>query len=113
MAETSYTPALVWAVILAAGLGTFALRASLVVLFRGVETVPPRIERALGYVPPAVLTALVVPAVVVVDGSVALAPGNERLLAAALAALVAWRTERVLPTLGVGMAAFWALRFLA
>lgn len=104
--------ALVWLVIVAAGVGTFALRASFVVLFRRVEAVPPRVEGALRYVPPAVLTALVVPAVVVVDGSIAVTPGNERLLAAAVAALVAWRTERVLPTLGVGMAALWGLRFL-
>lgn len=48
-----------------------------------------------------VFTVLVVPAVVVIDGSIAVSPGNERLLAAALA------------TLGVGMAAFWGLRFLA
>lgn len=112
MAETSISPALVWLVIVAAAVGTLALRASFVVLFRRVETVPPRVEQALGYVPPAVLTALVVPAVVVVDGSIAVSPGNERLIAAALATLVAWRTERVLPTLAVGMAAFWGLRFL-
>ncbi|QLG61772.1 hypothetical protein [Halorarum salinum] len=30
-----------------------------------------------------------------------------------MATLVAWRTERVLPTPSVGMAVLWGLRFLA
>jgi branched-subunit amino acid transport protein len=70
--------------------------------------VPPRLERALRYVPAAVLAALVVPAVVAADGSPTLL-GNDRLLAGAAAALVAWRTESVLATIVVGMVALVAL----
>jgi branched-subunit amino acid transport protein len=36
--------------------------------------------------------------------------GNTRLVAGALAALVAWRTKNVLLTIGVGMAALWILQ---
>jgi len=39
-------------------------------------------------------------------------PGNDRVLAAGLAALVAWRTENILATIAVGLAALVALQTL-
>jgi branched-subunit amino acid transport protein len=98
----------VWLAIVVAGLGTFLLRASFLFLFERVGGVPPRLERALRYVPAAVLAALVVPAVVAADGSPTVL-GNDRLIAGAVAALVAWRTESVLATIVVGMVALVAL----
>ncbi|MFB6204929.1 MAG: AzlD domain-containing protein [Haloglomus sp.] len=98
----------VWLVILAAGVGTFLFRASFLFLFERFGGVPPRLERALRYVPAAVLAALVVPALVAPDGTPVLL-GNDRLLAGALAALVAWRTESVLATIAVGLVALTAL----
>jgi branched-subunit amino acid transport protein len=98
----------VWLAIVAAGVGTFLLRASFLFLFERVGGVPPRLERALRYVPAAVLAALVVPAVVAADGSPTVL-GNDRLIAGAVAALVAWRTESVLATIVVGMVALVAL----
>lgn len=99
---------LVWLAIVAGGVGTFLWRASFLFLFERVGGVPPRLERALRYVPAAVLAALVVPALVAADGTPTLL-GNDRLLAGALAALVAWRTESVLATMVVGMGALVAL----
>jgi branched-subunit amino acid transport protein len=99
---------LVWAVIVAAGVGTFLLRASFLLLFERMGGIPPRLVRALGYVPAAVLAALVVPALVAPGGD-ATVVGNNRLLAGAVAALVAWRTENVLATIVVGMVALVAL----
>ncbi|UPV98867.1 AzlD domain-containing protein [Halorussus gelatinilyticus] len=108
---TDYGSVTLWLVILAAGVGTFLIRFSFIGLFGLLDDVPAVVERALRFVPAAVLAALVAPQLVVVDGSVALSPANPRLLAGALAALVAWRTEDVLATLVAGMAGLWLLTF--
>ena len=102
----------VWAVIALVGVGTFLIRFSFFVLFEYFETVPEGVERALRFVPAAVLAALAAPAVVVVDGTPAVSPGNERLLAAGLAVVVAWRTESVLATIAAGMVALLGLGFV-
>lgn len=98
----------VWPAIVLAGLGTYALRASFLFLFERLGDVPARVETALGMVPAAVLAALVVPAVVAPDGTVSVAT-NGRLLAASVAALVAWYTESVLATIVVGLVALVAI----
>lgn len=100
----------VWLAILAIGAGTFLIRFSFIYLFEYLSEVPEDLERALRFVPPAVLAALVVPAVVVIDGSTALSPGNDRLVAATVAAVVAWRTEDILATIAVGLVALVALQ---
>ncbi|HEY6100463.1 MAG TPA: AzlD domain-containing protein [Anaeromyxobacter sp.] len=89
-----------------AGLLTFATRLSFVLLFAHV-TVPPLLVHALRFVPPAVLSAIVASEIFVHDGAPDLSPGNLRLLAGAVAALVAWRTRNVFLTIGVGMAVLW------
>ena len=93
---------LIWAIILAIGVGTFALRFSFLGLSAYVSEIPPGLERALRYVPAAVIAAIVLPAIVVVDGSVSVV-GNDRVLAGAVAAVVAWRTEDILATIVVGI----------
>jgi len=98
-----------WLPVLAvAGLVTFAIRLSFIALLGRVE-VPPLLTRALRFVPAAVLSAIIVPELVVRDGAPDLRLGNPRLLAGLLAALVAWRTRSVLTTIAAGMAALWAL----
>jgi branched-subunit amino acid transport protein len=98
-----------WLAILGAGAVTFALRLSLIALLGRVE-VPPYLERALRYVPAAVLAAVVMPLLFYQDGALDVSVGNERLLAGLIAALIAWRTRNVLLVLGGGMAALWALQ---
>lgn len=98
-----------WLAMLGAGAVTFALRLSLIALLERVE-VPPFLERALRYVPAAVLTAVVIPLLFFQDGALEASLGNERLLAGLIAALIAWRTRNVLLVLGGGMAALWALQ---
>lgn len=108
---TSYADPVLWGVIVAVGVLTFAIRLSFIALFGYLDEVPDLAERALRYVPPAVLAALVVPALVVIQpeaGSLAL----DRLLAGTLAGAVAWRTENVFATMGVGMGVLWVMRFL-
>ena len=101
--------AVVWAIIVAMGIGTFALRFSFIGLSGYVEDVPPWLERALRFVPAAVIAAIVFPALVLVDGSVTVA-GNDRLLAGAVAAAVAWRTEDILATIVAGMGALLVIQ---
>jgi branched-subunit amino acid transport protein len=71
---------------------------------------PPLAEQALRYAPAAALAAILAPALLLVDGRLALVPGNHRLLAALLAALVMWRTRSILWTILAGIGVFSALR---
>ena len=93
----------------AAGLLTFATRLSFIALLGRVET-PPLLARALRFVPPAVLSAIILPELIVRDGAVDLAPGNPRLVAGAVAAAIAWWTRSVPLTILVGMASLWLLQ---
>ena len=94
----------VWVVILVVAAGTFGFRFSFIYLVERVDEIPTLAERALRYVAPAVLAALVAPSVLVVDGSIAVL-GNDRLLAGLVGATVAWRTESILWTMAVGVGA--------
>jgi branched-subunit amino acid transport protein len=102
----------IWAVIVAIGVATFAFRFSFIHLFGHVEAVPPRVEAALRYVPPAVLAALAVPAVLQFEPTLVATLADGRLPAGLVAAAVAWRTESVGATVAVGMVTLWAIRFL-
>ncbi len=113
MAAGHLDDGIVWLVILAASAGTFAIRLSFIALFGRVDEIPTSVERALTFVPAAVLAAIVAPRLVYLDGALALDPGNERLVAGALAAVAGWRTESLIWTLTVGMTALWTLEWLA
>lgn len=104
---------LVWLVVVAASAGTFAIRLSFIALFGRLNEIPSGVERALRFVPAAVLTAIVAPRLAYLDGTLALGLGNERLLAGLLATVVAWRTESMLWTIVAGMGALWTLEWLA
>lgn len=93
----------------AAGLLTFLTRLSFVAVL-GQAAVPRILVRALRFVPPAVLSAIVANEVLVRGGAVDLSLGNLRLLAAAIAAGAALLTRNVLLTIGAGMAALWTLQ---
>lgn len=108
---TEYTSVWLWAVIVAIGIATFAIRGSFIALFGRLDNVPPRVEQTLRFVPAAVLAALVAPSFLTLDpatGTLAL----DKLVAGGLAAVVAWRTENVLGTMAAGMGGLWAMRFL-
>ena len=105
-------PLLRWLVVVAVAAGLFGVRLSFIQVFEWAEEIPGWVERFLRLVPAAVLAALVVPDLVFLDGALALSPGNDRIPAAAVAAVVAWRTEDILWTLVVGMSALWLLTFV-
>lgn len=100
-----------WAIIIGMGLLTYALRVFPIVMLGRIE-IPPLLIRALRFVLPAVLSALIVPALVRPAGPIDLSVGNVRLLAGGLAVLVAWRTRSMLLTIAIGMATLWILRLL-
>lgn len=89
--------------ILAMAAGVYALR--LTGLLLANASVPPAWERALGFVPVATLTALVVSSLVGRPDE-----GPVRLAAAAVGALAARRTGRTWVCIAVGMAVYWLLR---
>lgn len=95
-----------WVVILALAAGTFLMR-SLPLWLHGRTPTPRWLERLLRHVPAAALTALVVPASLYTktNGVYEVAPA--RIIAAAVALLVALRTRSMLWTLVTGMTALW------
>jgi branched-subunit amino acid transport protein len=100
-----------WLTLLAMGLVTYAIRLSLIGVL-GDFQVPPFIRRALRFVPPAVLSAIILPELLRPDDRLDLSLTNARLLAGLLAALVAWRTKNVLATIAVGMLTLWLLQWV-
>ena len=98
-----------WWVMIICGLATFAIRATFIILI-GQREIPPLLRRALYFIPPAVLTAIILPELVLPRGSLDLSPTNPNLLAGLVAVLVAWRTRSVLLTIVIGMAVFWLLQ---
>ena len=101
----------IWLVMLLGGLLTFAIRFSFIYLF-GKFHIPETMRRALHYVPPAVLSAIVFPELLLPNGTLDLSFTNYRLLAGLVAMLVAWWTKNILVTIIVGMIALFMLRFL-
>ena len=98
-----------WAVILVVGALNYLSRLSFIAFFAR-RSMPPLLERALRYVPAAMLTALVVPMVVEVTPQ-GLDPHMPKVVAAVIATVVAWFRLGTLWTLGVGMAALWLLNW--
>jgi branched-subunit amino acid transport protein len=102
----------IWLVMLLGGLITFAVRFSLIYLF-GTLKVPETMQKALRYVPPAVLSAIIFPELFTHQGVFDASLDNTRLLAGLLAILVAWVTRNTLITIIVGMIALFVLQFLS
>ncbi|MCB0037986.1 MAG: AzlD domain-containing protein [Anaerolineales bacterium] len=101
----------VWSVIGGAAVITYLLRLSFVILLDKF-TMPAVVERSLRFVPAAVITAIVVPALVFREGQLDLSVGNERLLAGLLAAVVAYYSRNILVTIAAGMVALWLIQWL-
>lgn len=92
---------------------TFIPRYGVMALLGRIE-MPGRVFRALRFVPPAVLSAIILPAVLLnsEDGRLDIALTNSFLIAGIVAGLVAWRSKNLLLTIVVGMAALWVWRWL-
>ena len=101
----------IWLVFLLGGLLTFGMRYSFIYLLGRFE-LPEILRRALRFVPPAVLTALVVPDLMVQSNRIDVSWTNFRLLAGVVAVLVAWKTKNTLLTILAGMVALLVLEFI-
>src|SRR5512147_741849 len=100
----------IWLVMLLGGLITFAMRFSLIYLF-GRFQVPETLRKALHYVPPAVLSAIIFPELFLREGTFYVSFDNTRLLAGLAAIVVAWFSKNTLITIVAGMVIFFLLQF--
>ncbi|MEP0804096.1 MAG: AzlD domain-containing protein [Chloroflexota bacterium] len=100
----------IWLVMLLGGLVTFGMRFSLIYLF-GRFQVPETMRRALHYVPPAVLSAIIFPELFLSGGAFDVSLTNTRLLAGLAAILTAWFSKNTLVTILAGMAALFLLQY--
>jgi branched-subunit amino acid transport protein len=101
----------IWLVMLLGGLITFGMRFSLIYLLaEGRFEIPETIRRALHYVPPAVLSAIIFPELFLRNGALDLSMENSRLLAGLVAILVAWFSKNTLITIIAGMLALFLLK---
>jgi branched-subunit amino acid transport protein len=98
-----------WLTIAAAGVLTYVTRLSFIYLLDRVS-MPDWFRRALRFVPAAVLSAIVLPELLIPNGTVLLPWKNPALLSGIVAVLVAWRAKNVPLTIIVGMAALLVLR---
>ena len=101
----------IWLIMLFGGLLTFGIRFSFIYLF-GRFQIPETMRRALHYVPPAVLSAIIFPELFLHGGKLNISLDNDRLLAGLAAVVVAWFTKNTLITIIAGMIALFALQFL-
>ncbi len=101
----------IWLVIFLGGLITFGMRLSFILALAHFE-VPELVRRALRFVPAAVLSALIMPGLLMPAGHLDFSFDNHRWLAGVLTLIVAWRTRNVLLTIVAGMASIVLLQML-
>ena len=98
----------IWLVMIVIGLFTFATRFSFMALLERIK-LPRNFQRALRFVPIAVLSAIIAPELGYSNSQLAVSLTNPRLLAGLVATLVAFKTKSVIWTISAGMAVFWVL----
>ena len=101
----------IWVIMIIGGLLTFATRLSFIFLLDRIK-VPDWFRRGLRFVPVAVLSAIILPALTSPNNTLFLSWRNPELLAGLVAILVAWRTKNVLLTILAGMAALVIIQLL-
>ncbi len=100
----------IWAAVIVIGVITLLTRASFIILAERL-TLPQPVQRALQFTPIAALTAILIPEIVAPSGTFQLGQAAPRLIAGAVAAVIAWRTRNITLTIVVGMALLWLLEF--
>ncbi len=99
-----------WITMFIIGILTFGIRLSFIVILDRWQ--PPKlIERALRFVPLAVLSAIIAPELVLPGGTLDISLGNYRLLAGLVATLVAWKTKNIVWTIVAGMSVLLMLQY--
>ena len=101
----------IWLTMFLGGLITFGMRFSFIYLF-GRFHIPETMRKALHYVPPAMLSAIIFPEIFLQNHRLELSLGNHRLLAGIVAMLTAYLTKNTLVTILAGMLALVLLQAL-
>lgn len=106
------TPVQTFLTVAGMALITFLIRYVLL-LFSGRIHLSPNVQRALGYVPPAVLTAIIVPMAVIPDNqTVHLSLKNPYLVGTVATVIIGWISKNLLVTIVGGMSGFLAWQWL-
>lgn len=100
----------IWLMMVIIGVITFGIRLSFIILWGKIE-IPALVQRALRFVPAAVLSALIMPEILPQPFSFPDTAVNPRLWAGILAAIVAWRSRNMILTVVVGMAALLLIQY--
>lgn len=90
---------------------TFGVRYPVLALLSKIS-MPKTILDGLKYVPPAVLTAIIVPAMLLPNGEIDISIDNSPLFAGVITILIAWKTKNLLLTIVLGMLSLWGWRWL-
>ena len=90
---------------------TFSVRYFLLGLAERIR-MPRLMEASLAYIPPAVLIAITLPAVLLPRGQWEVSVHNPYLTSSIIAAVAGVLSKRLLVTIAVGLAAFFALKFI-
>ncbi len=99
-----------WTAILGMFAVTFLVRASFLVFGQKLRF-PPAVVQALGHVPVAVLSAIVVPEAIAPAGQADPSLSNPYLLGTLIAGLIAWKSGRILTAVVASFAVFGLLRW--
>ena len=97
--------------ILVMAVATYITRFTSVGLLGGAS-LPTWLGRLLKHVPTAILTALIAPAIFAPRGYIELTFGNHYLFAGAAAALVAYKSQHPIATMGAGIGMMLVLRVI-
>jgi len=99
----------VFYLIIGMALVTYFTRIGALALFR-FTGVPTWLNRWLKYVPVAILTALIVPSLLIPKGYLDISLSNHYLIAGIVAAFVAYKSRNIIATLSIGMSIMFVLK---
>ncbi len=99
----------IWLTMLILGILTLGIRLSFIVILDRWKT-PPIIQRSLRFVPIAVLSAIIVPELIMPGDILNISHTNPRLLAGSVAMFVAWKTKNIVWTIVAGMGVLLGLQ---
>lgn len=91
---------------------TFATRFASVAIL-GQKKMPPGLERWLRHIPTGILTALIVPTLLLPKGYINLSFDNHYLVAGLVATAAAWKSKNIVATLILGMGTMFLLRLFS
>jgi branched-subunit amino acid transport protein len=101
----------IWVVMVGLGVLTYLTRLSFIALHN--RWAPPELfRRALHFVPVTVLTAIIVPELIMHGGPAQISLLNPRVIAGLVAIFVAWRWKNTVLTIVTGMVVFWVAQLL-